>query len=67
MSRFVIELLTNSSPECLDLFHGYFMLNYPHVKEFGSRISRGDVLLLHFVVCERIYRTSKRLLEEGSL
>ena len=42
------------------------MLNFPHVKEFGSKISRGDVLLLHFLMCEQVYKTLKRLPEEGS-
>ena len=45
------------------------MLNSPHVKEFGSKISRGQALLLHFLVCELIYKISSRLLimKEGSL
>ena len=27
-----------------DLCHEYLMLNYPHVKEFGSKISRREAL-----------------------
>ena len=43
------------------------MFNFPHVKEFGSKISRGGVLLLHFLMCEQVYKTLKRSPEEGSL
>ena len=38
------------------------MLNYPHVKEFGYKISRGQALLLHFLVCEQIYKTTRLLI-----
>ena len=60
MSRVVIKLFEKLRPNAsTDLSHEYFMLNYPDVKEFGSKISRGDVLLLHFLVCEQIYKTSR--------
>ena len=45
-SRVVIELLTNSSPKCLNFF--------VEVKEYGSKISRGDALLLHFLECKQV-------------
>ena len=67
MRRVVIELLTSSSHKYLDHFHKNFMLNFPHVKKLGSKISSRDVLLVHFMVCERIYKTSKSLLEEEPL
>ena len=62
-SRVVIELLTKSSPKCLNFFEEFFVLNPPQVKEFGSKISRGDALLLHFLECKQVYK----MLEQGSL
>ena len=53
-SRVVIELLTNSSPKCLNFFVEFFVLNLPQVKEYGSKISRGDALLLHFLECKQV-------------
>lgn len=62
-SRVVIEMLTNSSPTCLNFFEESFVLNLPQVKEFGSKVSRGDALLRHFLECKQVYK----MLEQGSL
>lgn len=62
-SRVVMELLTNSSPKCLNFFEESFVLNLPQVKEFASKVSRGDALLRHFLECEQVYK----MLEQGSL
>ena len=62
-SRVVIELLTNSSSKGLNFFEESFLLNLPQVKEFGSKFSRGDALLRHFLECKQVYK----MLEQGSL
>ena len=66
-SRVVIEMLTNSTPTCLNFFEESFVLNLPQEKEFGSKVSRGDALLRHFLECKQVYKMLEQLVTMSSI